>query len=167
MNNEIFYNHLNVLNTLLHSKPIYIELKNYILAVKNNDGSGYKSFLKDNIANTQLALSDGILKTKDGWHLTALDTLSRVTVDFSVISGLDNDEWCKLIKYVLLGYNRIINPGVSQTGSVTLIENIGYLKEYLENPWIPICLMIEQLGVVDYINKKSESLNAINTKPNK
>ena len=168
MNNELFYNHLNVLNTLLHSKPIYLELKKFILAAKDNDGTSYKSFLKDSIADTQLILSDTQLEIKGNIRLSVLNVLSRVTNDFSVISGLESEEWCKLLKYVLNSYNRIISPNVSGISSITLIENLGYLKEYLENPWIPICLMIEQLGVVDYINNKAERLNnASNTKPNK
>ena len=168
MNNETFYNHLNVLNTLLHSKPIYLELKKFILAAKDNDGTSYKSFLKDNIADTQLTLSDIQLEIKGNIRLSVLNVLSRVTNDFSVILGLENDDWCKLLKYILFSYNRIITPTISLTSSISLVEDIGYLKEYLANPWIPICLMIEQLGIIDYINNKAERLNnASNTKPNK
>jgi hypothetical protein len=149
---ESINTYLTILNNLIVTHYEYMGFYRYVQLVREKTGSTFNQYTEDGIPRAQTCLAGlaipAVHPKKRGAdaqvELNALKTVLKLTEDFSVLSGMDNDDWLTLARYIYDSKLRasVNNRRGEHSGTPLGKERVNML---LEQPWTLVILLLEVL----------------------
>lgn len=136
---------LRLLYKLIQDNDLYSYVFDYIREVKRTKNpKTFNYFLED---GSKLYLLQRIFETQSPTitNLVILDIIEQLTVQFSVLVGLNNVQWSTLIDHVIHAHYRIYSAK-AVIDSKEIQQDIEKIHEIISaNPWTLMILIIEIL----------------------
>lgn len=146
--NEILIEQLNTLHAIISRVGDYKTVYNYITEVKGQHGTIYGSITDTGVSNTIIRFEDITLRNSAKEDIVLMDTLNKLTADFSLLSGLNTKLWIGFVAYVNDSHRRIFEKLSSDgTYSETGLPTRGRLL--LAYPWLVVILLLEVLYIAN------------------
>jgi hypothetical protein len=156
MNAEKLVEQLKILDAIIRSNENYLILHQYVNTIKKKEGQIFNVLTEDGVYNLKLSLNrmrtgkETNVKDNRVSPPVVMDILNQLTGDYSLLSGLDNNEWVDLVVYLYDSSLRALKPTQRKVETSQSVVGKNHISVYLDCPWVITLMLLE---IVDCINR--------------